>query len=65
MVATIDLAEIMEGTIHALTGLQVGGLQSMESPCNEILLEYFGEYSLSSKAYRMQVGKDLLLREVA
>ena len=65
MAPTIDLAEITEGTIQALTGLQGGGLQSMESPSNKILLEYFGEYSLSSKAYRMQVGKDLLLREVA
>ena len=65
MAATIDLVEITEGTIQALTGLQAGALQSVESPSNEILLEYFGEYSLSSKAYRMQVGKDLLLREVA
>ena len=37
----------------------------MECPTNEILLENFGEYSLSSKAYRMQGGKDLLFREVA
>ena len=62
---TIDLEEITEGTIQALTGLQVGGLQSVENPSTEILLEYFGEYSLSSKAYRTQRGKDLLFLEVA
>ena len=37
----------------------------MECPTNEILLENFGEYSLSSKAYRTQGEKDLLFREVA
>ena len=37
----------------------------MECPSNEILLEYFGVYSLSSKAYQTQGGKDLLFREVA
>ena len=37
----------------------------MECPSNEILLEYFGVYSLSSKAYRTQGGKDPLFREVA
>ena len=36
----------------------------MECPSNEILLEYFGEYSLRSKAYRTQGGKRLLFREV-
>ena len=50
--STIDLAEITEGTIQALTGLQARGLQSVENPSSDILLEYFGEYSLSSKAYR-------------
>ena len=37
----------------------------MESPSTEILIEYFGEYSLSSKAYRTQGGEDPLFREVA
>ena len=63
--ATINLSEITEGTVQALTGLQAGGLQSVECPSNEILFEYFGEYSLSSKAYQTQGGKDLLFREVA
>ena len=50
--ATIDLSEITEGTMHALTGLQARGLQSVECPSNQILFEYFGEYSLRSKAYQ-------------
>ena len=62
---SIDLSEITEGAIQAMAGLQVGGLQSVECPSNEILLEYFGVYSLSSKAYRTQGGPDLLFREVA
>ena len=37
----------------------------MESPSTEILMEYFGEYTLSSKAYRMQGGEHPLFREVA
>ena len=49
---TIDLEEITEGKIHALIGLPSGGLQSIETPSTKILTEYFGEYSLSSKAYR-------------
>ena len=48
----IDMSEITEGVVQALTGLQVGGLQLVECPSNEILLEYFEVYSLSSKAYR-------------
>ena len=63
--ATIDLSEITEGAVQALTGLQAGGLQSIECPSNQILFEYFGEYSLSSKAYRTQGGQNLLFREVA
>ena len=51
--------------MQALTGLQAGRLQSVECLSNEILLEYFGVYSLSSKAYRTQGGNDLLFREVA
>ena len=50
--ATIDLLEITEGALQALTGLQAGGLRSIENPSNQILFEYFGEYSISSKAYR-------------
>ena len=46
--STIDLTEIIEGTIQALTGLQEGGLQSLERPSTKILMEYFGEYSLNS-----------------
>ena len=63
--ATINLFEITEGVVQALTGLQVGGLQLVECPSNEILLEYFRVYSLSSNAYRTQGGKDMLFREVA
>ena len=55
-VATIDLSKLTEGAVQALTGLPTGGLRSIESPSNQILFEYFGEYSLSSKAYRMQRG---------
>ena len=51
--------------MQALTGLQAGGLQSIECPSNQILFEYFGEYSLSSKAYRTQGGQNLLFGEVA
>ena len=40
-------------------------MQSVESPSNEILFEYFGEYSLSSKAYRTQGAQDHLFGEVA
>ena len=63
--ATIDLSEITEGAVQALTGLQAGGLRSIENPSNQILFEYFGEYSLSSKAYRTQGGQNLLFGEVA
>ena len=49
--ATIDLSEITEGAVQALTGMQAGGLRSIESPSSHILFEYFGKYSLSSKAY--------------
>ena len=63
--STIDLEEITEGTIQALTRLQAGGLQSVESPSTETLIQYFGEYSLSSKAYRTQGGEDPLFWEVA
>ena len=59
--ATIDLSEITEGAVQALTGLQAGGLQSVECPSNQILFEY----SLSSKAYRTQGGQNLLFGEVA
>ena len=54
---TVDLAEIIEGTIQALTGLQDGGLQSVESPSTEILMEYFSEYSHTRKAYQTQGGE--------
>ena len=46
-------------------GLKAGGLQSMESPSTEILMEYFDEYSLSSKVYKTHGGGDPLFREVA
>ena len=62
---TIDLSEITEGAVQALTGLQAGGLRSIECPSNQILFEYFGEYSLSCKAYRTQGGQNLLFGEVA
>ena len=32
--ATIDLSEITEAAVQALTGLQVGGLQLVECPSN-------------------------------
>ena len=41
----------MEGAVQALMGLEAGGMQSVKCPSNEILLEYFRVYSLSSKAY--------------
>ena len=62
---TIDLSEITEGALQALTGLNAGGLQSVECPSNQILFEYFGEYSLSSKAYRTQGEQNLSFGEVA
>ena len=62
---TIDLEEITEGTIQALTGLPARGLRSIESPSTEIFYQYFGEYSLSNKAYRTQGREDPLFRKVA
>ena len=64
-VATIDLSEVTEGAVQALTGIKAGGLRSIENPSNQILFEYFGEYSISSKAYRTQGGQNLLFGEVA
>ena len=55
-VAIIDLLEVTEGAVPALTGIKAGGLQTIENPSNKILFEYFGEYSISSKAYRTQGG---------
>ena len=63
--ATIDLSEVTEGAVQALTGIKAGGLQTIENPSNQILFEYFGEYSISSKAYRTQGGQNLLFGEVA
>ena len=63
--ATIDLSEVTEGAVQALTGIKAGGLRSIENPSNQILFEYFGEYSISSKAYRTQGGQNLLFGEVA
>ena len=63
--ATINLSEITEGTVQALTGLHAGGLQLVQCPSNKIMFDNFGEYSLSSKAYRTRGGQDLLFREVA
>ena len=62
---TINLEEITEGTIHALIGLPVKGLRSIENPSTKILTEYFGEYSLRNKAYKTHGGEDPLFREVA
>ena len=47
----IDLDEISGGTVQALIGLPAEGLYSIENPSTEILTEYFGEYSIASKAY--------------
>ena len=57
---TIKLEEISEGTVQALVGLPTGGLCSIENPFNEILTEYFREYSVGSKAYRTQDDTDPL-----
>ena len=54
--ATIDLTEVTEGAVQALTGIKVGGLRTIENPSNQILFEYFREYSISSNAYRTQGG---------
>ena len=54
--ATIDLSEVTEGAVQALMGIKADGLRSIENPSNQILFEYFGEYSISSKAYRTQGG---------
>ena len=62
---TIDLSKVTEGAMQALTGLKAGGLRFIENPSNQILFEYFGEYSISSKAYRTQGGQNLLFGEVA
>ena len=46
-------------------------ISSIENPSTKILIvlsinyQYFGEYSLSSKAYQTQGGEDPLFREVA
>ena len=48
----IDLDEITEGMVQALTSLPARGLYSIENPSTETLTEYFGEYSIASKAYR-------------
>ena len=37
----------------------------METPSIEIVEEYLGNYSLVSKEYRTQGGKDQLFREIA
>ena len=62
---TVDLSEVTEGAVQALTGITEGGLQTIELPSSEIFFEYFGEYSLSSKAYRTQGGENPLFGEVA
>lgn len=46
----IDLEEITVGTVQALVGLPVEGLYSIENPSSKILIEYFREYSITSKA---------------
>jgi hypothetical protein len=63
--AAVDITEVTEGAVQALTGIKEGGLQTIELPSSQILFEYFGEYSLSSKAYRTQGGENLLFGEVA
>ena len=60
----IDLDEISEGTVQALVGFPARGLYSIENPSTEMLIEYFGEYSLASKAYHTQGGEDPLFKEV-
>ena len=62
---TIDLSEVTEGAVQTLTGIKSDGLRSIENPSNQILFEYFSEYSISSKAYRTQGGQNLLFGEVA
>ena len=41
--ATIDLTEVTEGAVRALTGIKAGGLRTIEDPSNQILFVYFGE----------------------
>ena len=48
----IDLDEITEDVVRALIGLPEGGVYSIENPSTETLTEYFGEYTIASKAYR-------------
>ena len=55
----IDLDEITEGMVQALTSLPAGGLYSIENPSTETLTEYFGKYSIASKAYHTQASEDL------
>ena len=50
--------------VQALVELPGQGLYSIENPCTEILIEYFGEYSLASKEYRTQGGEDPLFKDV-
>ena len=65
MAKTIDVEGISEGTILAAIEFPSEGLQAIENPTTKILDEYFGEYSIVSKAYWMQGGENLLFRETA
>ena len=40
-------------------------MYSIENASTQILTEYFGEFSITSKAYRTQGDENLLFREVA
>ena len=61
----IDIKGIFEATIHVAIELQFRGLQSIENTSTEILEEYFSEFSVASKAYRMQGGENVIFQEIA
>ena len=49
---TINLDELFEGTVQAAVELPSRGLYSIENPSTQILTEYFGEFSFTSKVYQ-------------
>ena len=61
----INLEEITKGMVQSLIELLAGDLYSIDNPSTKTLTEYFGKYSIASKAYRTQGEEDPLFREVA
>ena len=60
IVKEIDTELITEEAIRALIGLLEGGIFTIDNPTPKQLRNYFGEYSLASKAYRTQGSVDAL-----